>query len=238
MAESRAQVAELIKAEPSDVVMVENASTGVNTILRHLEPPLAAGDKVLFLSCAYGMTQSVLRFLEQSAGIELVMVDLVPTGFASSDAVIEAVVAKVAEHGGPSAFAMGVISHLSSVPACVLPVARFCAALSGVPVFVDGAHAPGNIEIDVSSLGAVAYTGNLHKWMYCPKGTAFLWVAPEFQKRVVPPVLSGTQIFSEDGPNVAADFEYVGTRDCKPHHSAVCMQIMFDVEFLCNAFPH
>ena len=91
-------------------------------------------DKVLFLSCAYGMTQSVLRFLEQSAGIELVMVDLVPTGFASSDAVIEAVEAKVAEHGGPSAFAMGVISHLSSVPACVLPVARFCAALSGVPV--------------------------------------------------------------------------------------------------------
>ena len=70
----------------------------------------------------------------ESAGIELVMVDLVPTGFASSDAVIEAVVSKVAERGGPSAFAMGVISHLSSVPACVLPVARFCAALSGVPV--------------------------------------------------------------------------------------------------------
>ena len=100
---------------------------------------------------------------------------------------------------------------------------------------MDGAHAPGNIEIDVSSLGAVAYTGNLHKWMYCPKGTAFLWVAPDFQKRVVPPVLSGTQIFSEDGPNVAADFEYVGTRDCKPHHSAVCIQCGKCIAICCGS---
>ena len=49
--------------------------------------------------------------------------------------------------------------------------------------------------------------------MYCPKGTAFLWASPEFQARIVPPVLSGTQLFSESGPNMAADFEYVGTRD-------------------------
>ena len=69
--------------------MVENASTGVNTVLRHLEPPLKRGDKVLYLSCAYGMTQSVLRFLHNSVGIELVMVSngthfrvsAVPVGF-------------------------------------------------------------------------------------------------------------------------------------------------------------
>jgi isopenicillin-N epimerase len=213
VAESRGLIADMIHADAADVVMLENASAGVNTILRHIEPPLQRGDKVLYLSCAYGMTQSVLRFLEKSVGVELVAVDMVPTEFKSSDAVMEAVDAVVAEHGGAAAFAIGCISHLSSVPACVLPVARFCAALSGVPVLVDGAHAPGNIEIDVPALGAVAYTGNLHKWMYCPKGTAFLWASPAFQRRVVPPVLSGTQVFSEDGPNLASDFEYVGTRD-------------------------
>lgn len=172
VAEARGLIAEQIKARgPEDVVMVENASTGVNTVLRHLEPPLAQGDKVLYLSCAYGMTQSVLRFLQNSVGIELVMVgsrpqpvrlrllrsicpptlltgtcfgggqvDLVPTEFKSSDAVIAAVTATINEHGGPGSFAMGVISHLSSVPAVVLPVARFCDALQGVPVLVDGAR--------------------------------------------------------------------------------------------------
>jgi selenocysteine lyase/cysteine desulfurase len=74
VAEARGLVADLIKARSEDVVMVENASTGVNTVLRHLEPPLKRGDKVLYLSCAYGMTQSVLRFLHSSVGIELVMV--------------------------------------------------------------------------------------------------------------------------------------------------------------------
>lgn len=67
-------------------------------------------------------------------------VDLVATGFESSDAVMDAVAATLNDHGGPGSFAMGVISHLSSVPACVLPVARFCVALQGVPVLVDGAR--------------------------------------------------------------------------------------------------
>ena len=79
---------------------------------------------------------------------------MLPGGLASSDAVMEAVAETIAAHGGPSAFKFGVISHISSIPAVVLPVARFCGALPGVPVLVDGAHAPGNIDqLDIPSLG-------------------------------------------------------------------------------------
>ena len=59
------------------------------------------------------MTQSVLRFLERTAGIELVQVDMVPTGFASAGAVVEAVEAVVTAHGGPGAFALATLSHIS-----------------------------------------------------------------------------------------------------------------------------
>lgn len=58
------------------------------------------------------------------------------------------------------------------VPAIILPIEGFAAELPGVPVFVDGAHAPGQIELDLGRLrkahrdGLVAYTGNLHKWAY------------------------------------------------------------------------
>ena len=218
--ESRTLIAELITAEVDDVVMVENASVGMNAAVRSLEPPLKRGDKVIYLSTEYGMTHSVLNFLEASAGVVLVQVDMVPTAYHSDDAVMSAVEAAIAEHGGADAFAMGVISHISSQPAVVLPVARFCTALPGVPVVVDGAHAPGTIALDVPSLGAVAYTGNLHKWMYTPKGCGFLWASPEFQGRVQPTVLS-----SESGGDFSratavgkpfADrrgFTYVGTRD-------------------------
>jgi selenocysteine lyase/cysteine desulfurase len=116
------------------------------------------------------MTQNVLRYLEKAVGIELVPVDMVPTGFRSADAVMAAVEAVVAAHGGPGAFAIGVVSHLSSVPAVVLPVARFCALMGDTPVLVDGAHAPGNLlPLDVPGLGCAFYAANLHKWMYTPK---------------------------------------------------------------------
>ena len=163
--ESRQLIGELITADTRDVVMVENASMGMNAALRCLQPPLARGDKVIYLSTEYGMTHSVLNYLESAVGIVLVQVDMVPTAYQSDDAVMAAVETAIADHGGARAFAMGVISHISSQPAVVLPVARFCAALSGVPVVVDGAHAPGTIHLDVPSLGAAAYTGNLHKWM-------------------------------------------------------------------------
>ena len=57
-------------------------------------------------------------------------------GYRSDDAVMAAVEEAIAAHGGAGAFAAGVISHISSQPAVVLPVARFCAALPGVPVVV------------------------------------------------------------------------------------------------------
>ena len=221
--ESRTLIAEAIAADVDDVVMVENASVGMNAALRCLEPPLKRGDKVIYLSTEYGMTHSVLNFLEASVGVELVMVAMEPTEYRSDDAVMSAVEAAIAEHGGAEAFAMGVISHISSQPAVVLPVARFTAALQSVPVVVDGAHAPGTIPLDVPSLGAMAYTGNLHKWYYTPKGCGFLWASPEFQKRVQPTVLSSESggDYSRD-PETAAvgkafaerrGFTYVGTRD-------------------------
>ena len=98
-----------------------------------------------------------------------------------------------------------------------MPVAEFVAALPGVPVFVDGAHALGQLHIDLRRFAAAGvdfFVMDGHKWLFSPHGSALLWVAQSAQKLLIPDVISsdnavGTTAFQEQ-------FDYIGTRDYGP----------------------
>jgi isopenicillin-N epimerase len=119
------------------------------------------------------------------------------------------------------------VSHISSPTALRFPVEELCtkARAAGVLTVVDGAHAPGQIALDVAAIGADFYTGNCHKWLCAPKGAGFLYVRPESQAQLEPPIVSW------DWPAQAwADrFRWTGTHD-PTAHLAVPAAIDFQAE--------
>jgi isopenicillin-N epimerase len=166
---SRAALAVFVGARPDDLVFVPNATAGLNAVIRSLQ--LEPGDEVLTTRHEYGAVTRTWEF----AGANLV--------YAEPDELVAAI--------GPKTKAVSV-SHITSPTALVLPVAEICAAAraAGALAIVDGAHAPGQVPLDLEDLGADVYAGNCHKWLCAPKGAGFLWARPEHQRWIEPLVIS------------------------------------------------
>jgi len=197
-------VGEFLGARGDDLVFVDNASTGINAVLRSIA--LAPGDEIVVLDQAYGAVAKAAEFVARAAGARVVVAATpFPAAGDSPDAFVQAV-----ERALTPRTRLAVIDHIASETALLLPVAEMTAACHarGVPVLVDGAHAPGAIALDIESIGADWYVANLHKWAFAPRACGLLWVAPARRAALHPPVISwGLDV------GLVQEFEWTGTRD-------------------------
>ena len=186
---ARAALAGFLGAGSDDLVFVPNATSALNAVLRSLR--IRPEEEVLTTKHEY---EAIVRTL----------------GFIRANVVLcepEDLLA----HVGLRTRAI-LVSHVTSPTALVLPIEEICAAArsAGVLTIVDGAHAPGQVPVDLAKLGADVYAGNCHKWLGAPKGAGFLWARPEHQEWIEPLVVSWG--YHED-----ADFGerhgWQGTRD-------------------------
>jgi isopenicillin-N epimerase len=161
--EARGALATYLGAQAGDLVFVPNATAGVNIVARSLR--LAPGDEVLTTDEEYGACNR----LWEHVGATLVRrpVESLWEGLTERTRVL-------------------FVSHVTSETARVLPVSEWVrrGREAELVTIVDGAHAPGQLELDLEAIGADAYVGNCHKWLCAPKGSAFLWARPELQERL------------------------------------------------------
>jgi isopenicillin-N epimerase len=210
-AEVRSRVGGFLGADPEGLAFVTNATTGVNTVLGSLVPSLGPGDRVMATDHAYPAVRNAVLAACSRSGASLDEVSIALPF--PSDADVVAVV----EDALTDRTRLVVVDHVASSTAAILPVARIverCRS-AGVPVLVDAAHAPGMLPVDVVALGADFWTGNLHKWVCAPKGSAVLWVAPEHREEVHPLVTSHGA-----GQGFRAEFDWTGTFDPTPYLAA------------------
>jgi isopenicillin-N epimerase len=196
------RLAQFLGAEAQDVVFVDNATTGCNAVLRSLS--FAPGDDILVLSHGYGAVVKAARYVAQRAGARVIEA-AVPFPRPDDDAMVASLAAALTPRTR-----LAVLDHVTSASALTLPLARMAAACraAGVPVLADGAHGPGNVELDVPALGVHWYVGNCHKWLSAPKGSGFLWADRARQDGLHPVTISHGY-----GAGFVAEFDWTGTRD-------------------------
>ena len=205
---ARIAAARFVGADPGGFVFSTNATTAINTILRSLE--LSDRDEVLVTDHGYGAIHLAAEMACRRAGATLV-INPVPLPVEGADELVEAVMAGVTDRTR-----IAIVDHIASPTAVVFPVARLVSELRARDVLslVDGAHAPGMVDLDLSALDADFWTGNFHKWCCSPRGSAGLYVREEHRGRIDPLVTSW-----DIKEGFVKSFGWLGTTDYTPYLS-------------------
>lgn len=210
LSRARHRVASFVGARPQDLGFVRNSTTGVNAVLRSLI--LEPGDELLVTDHGYNACCNVADFVTRRAGAR-VTVASIPFPLRSEDEVVEAIMAAVTDRTR-----VALIDHVTSPTGLVLPLERIVPQLDarGVDVLVDGAHAPGMLDLDLSALRPAWYTANFHKWTCAPKGAAMLWARADKQEGLHPATISHGYNSGRARARWLEEIDWQGTDDPTP----------------------
>jgi isopenicillin-N epimerase len=208
LATARTILGQYVGAHGDDLVFVPNATTGLNIVARSLD--LQPGDEILSTDQEYGALDRTWRFLEKKKGLRYIRREI-PLPLTDPQQVVEAV-----WNGRTANTKVLFLSHITSPTALIFPVQELVdlARAEGIITIIDGAHVPGQMDLNLDQLGADFYSGNCHKWLMAPKGAAFLHARRAMQHLVEPLVVSWGYESLEPGPSPFIDQqEWTGTRD-------------------------
>ena len=202
-------IAPFFGSRPDDLAFVPNVTTGINAVLRSV--PFAPGDEVLLTDLGYGAVALAAGVVTRERGAAVRTAEL-PHPLRDPGEVVDSIVRALTPRTK-----LVVVDHITARTALVLPVAAITAACHarGVPVLVDGAHAPGSIALDIPAVGADWYAANLHKWAHAPRSCGIIWAKPELQATLHHPVVSWGC-----GHGFHAEFDHYATSDSTSYLAA------------------
>lgn len=159
--EVRALIADhLHAADRDEIVLVPNATTALNTVLRNLR--YQPGDLIAYVQGTYGAIEKTIDYLVETTPVESVRVPFDPTTD-DDNTLVEAFRSVLQEHQGRVRVA--IFDTVMSMPGLRMPferLAQICREF-GVLSAIDGAHGIGLIDLDLEKLGADFLTTNCHK---------------------------------------------------------------------------
>ncbi|PKC74274.1 PLP-dependent transferase [Rhizophagus irregularis] len=210
LCKAREAVAKFINAETNEVVFVQNTTTGINSVLKSLK--YEEGDKLLYFSTVYAAIGSLLEYIHEiyEGKVELIKIEV---NYPISDDDLMNKFVKVIEEEKQkpnTKIKLAVIDAISSTPGVIVPFQRMISILrqNNILSVVDGAHAIGQIPLNIKEIEPDFFATNCHKWLYTPKSSAILYVPYKHQKKIHPSV---TSLYLHEG--FVSEFSWIGTQD-------------------------
>ncbi len=205
---SREALAKYVGCESNDLVYVTNPSYGTNIIANSLQ--LIPGDEILATDLEYGASDKTWSFYCKKTGAKYIRQKINLPIVSKEQFLVDFF------SGLSTKTKLIFVSHITSATALIFPVKEICAKARelGIMCFVDGAHAPGQIPLNIQELDPDIYTGACHKWMMTPKGSSFLYVKKEIQHLFDPLIVSWG--YDSANPSDSRFIDYhqgQGTRD-------------------------
>ncbi len=176
--ELRDALAAYLHCDRDELALVRNATEANNVVCNGLD--LKPGDEVLLTDQEHPGGRCCWEQKAARSGIKINLVTL-PRPPASADEIVERFRRALTNRTRVLAF-----SHITTVTGLVLPAKELCrlARAHDVLTHIDGAHAIGQIPLDLHELGCDSYATSPHKWLCAPKGTGTLYVNEKMQERL------------------------------------------------------
>jgi selenocysteine lyase/cysteine desulfurase len=204
----RRELAREFGCDPEEIAVTRNASESMEALI--LGVPMSRGDEAVISTQNY---PRMLTTWEQRARREGIVVKKftfpvpLPRPSLFLDAVEKALTprTRVVE-----------VPHLVNWTGQILPIrelVRLCRP-RGIEVLVDGAHAFGHFPFRRDDLECDYYGTSLHKWLFAPVGTGFLYVRRD-KIRTIWPLMAAPEKMDGD----IRKFEEIGTHPAANHNA-------------------
>ena len=207
-AESLVRLSKFINADSEGMTFVTNATSGVNTVLKSLN--LKPNDEIIVLDHSYQACWNAVDFITKKTGAKTV-VATIPFPIDSNEQIIEEILQRVTERTK-----LALIDTITSPTGLRLPFEELVNELQSrnVDVLLDAAHGPGIVPLDIKKMNPAYVTGNAHKWLCTPKGSAFLYIREDRRNRIRPLSVShGASVSGTDQERFRFEFDWTGTQD-------------------------
>ncbi|WP_425638952.1 aminotransferase class V-fold PLP-dependent enzyme [Algoriphagus yeomjeoni] len=169
-AKSAAMVADLVGASPEEVVLTRNTTESIDLIISGY--PWKDGDEAIVSNQDYESLLNMFELAERRYGIKVKRIDI-PMHPDNDEEIVD-----VYEKAITSKTKLMMVPHIVNITGHILPVRKIAdmAHGHGVEIMLDGAHAVGHFDFNISELDCDYYGSSLHKWLSVPLGCGMLYV--------------------------------------------------------------